>query len=527
MNTKTAIIYARVSDRKQVETDISIPGQIEKGHIKAESLSANVLRVFVDGGVSAWKSSREEFEEAISYCEINEIDYFICWSSSRFVRNRFDAAVYKRRLDNCGTKLEYITFSIDRDTDAGRLLDGFLEIMDEHKSIQTSRDTSRSLIMNAKSGYWNGGKPPFGFIVKQAPDNPKRKKLFVNDSEVDTVKKMFDLRLRGDGVRTIALWLNENNMKNRGKDWTKSTVSNLLHNRAVIGKTCFGKTSRRTGKKLPVDKWIIVDSHDPVIPLEKFNKVQKMMNDDNVNTNTSSPHSRFLFTGMLVCGECGAAMHTESAKGRPGRYWYYNCSAAKLKKTHPARRISAPALDNFLVETVCSNIFTRETLLEILTELYDVAAQWQHDHSERRKEVINAISGTQRKLHNLYETMETMGKETPNLSDLTERLREHKKTIKSLEKKLAVLDNEEPPKVNITDDDIDDLSEFLVSIIKKSKNPKRIRSFFSTFINRIEINEDTVNLVYEPQKLVNRPERAVPSKRIWLPDLDSNQGQTD
>ena len=71
------------------------------------------------------------------------------------------------------------------------------------------------------------------------------------------------------------------------------------------------------------------------------------------------------------------------------------------------------------------------------------------------------------------------------------------------------------------------MSDFLIDIIKKSNNPKHIRTFFSTFIKDITIYGDSLKIRYDPQKLVNRPELAVPSKRIWLPDLDSNQGQTD
>jgi DNA invertase Pin-like site-specific DNA recombinase len=43
---KTAVIYARVSDRKQAEEDVSVPSQVDAARAKAEELGATVLRVF-------------------------------------------------------------------------------------------------------------------------------------------------------------------------------------------------------------------------------------------------------------------------------------------------------------------------------------------------------------------------------------------------------------------------------------------------------------------------------------------------
>jgi len=520
MSEKTAVIYARVSDKKQVENDISIPGQIERGHEKALSLKSSVLQVFTDEGISGRSDNRPSFEAAIDFCEIYKVDYFICWSSSRFARNRFNAAIYKRRLDNCGTKLEYLTFSVDRDTDSGRLLDGFLEIMDEHKSVQTSKDTIRSLIRNAQLGYWNGGRPAFGFKVVPAEDNPKKKRLAVNNEESYVVKKIFELRCEGYGIRTIAQWLNENNHFNRSNTWKKNTIANLLNNMAVLGKTAFGKTSKTTGKKQPRENWIIADSHEAIITQELWDKAHSEMDNDNLNTRTSSSKSMYKFTGLLKCGECGAAMHTESAKGRTRRYWYYNCSASKLKKSHPPRRLPAVEIDDFLVECIVTNIFTRETLTGILTDLYDVSNRWLHDHSERRLSVLNSIKGIQKKLDNLYSTLELFGKDAPNLGDLTKRLRQHNTQIKVFEGKLNIIDKEEPPKVDVTDEDVTQLLEFLIKTIRESDDPKKVRMFFKTFIQNVVVESKSLKITYDPQRLVNRPEWTVPSTRIWLPERD-------
>ena len=78
-----------------------------------------------------------------------EIDFFIVWSTSRFARNKIDAALYKRSIRAGGTKIAYISQSISADSDEGWLMEGFLELMDEHVSRQIRKDTVAAMIKNA------------------------------------------------------------------------------------------------------------------------------------------------------------------------------------------------------------------------------------------------------------------------------------------------------------------------------------------------------------------------------------------
>ena len=92
MSRKTAVIYGRVSTVKQADDGLPIESQIEGGHRKAEALDVDVLKVFRDDGISGRTDERPAFREAIAYCRIHQVDYFICWSTSRFARNKPGAA---------------------------------------------------------------------------------------------------------------------------------------------------------------------------------------------------------------------------------------------------------------------------------------------------------------------------------------------------------------------------------------------------------------------------------------------------
>ncbi|HHB12219.1 MAG TPA: recombinase family protein, partial [Chromatiales bacterium] len=211
---KTAIIYARVSTRRQADEELPLQSQIERCERKAVELGARVIRTFIDGGVSGRADDRPEFQAAIRFCEQHQVDHFITWSTSRFARNVFDSAIYKRRLDKVGARLAYVSCDIDQDTMSGFMMERIMEVFDEAQSRQISEDTQRSMRMNAEAGYWNGGRAPFGYKPVPDQDNPKRKRLCIDESEAEVVREIFDLRSQGSGARAIAQILNEHGTTN-------------------------------------------------------------------------------------------------------------------------------------------------------------------------------------------------------------------------------------------------------------------------------------------------------------------------
>lgn len=531
MTEKTAVIYARVSDRKQKEEELPIASQLEECRRKAEQLGASVLRIFADEGRSGRTSDRPAFQDAILYCETYSPIYLITWSSSRFARNRVDAGFYKQRLDRAGTSLCYVSMEVDTSTDSGWMQDAVMEIFDELHSRRISADTRRSLLKNAREGRWNGGRPPFGFRVVPDPQQPKRKRLEPDPAEALLVRKIFELRARdGMGARQLTHWLNEQGHSNRGKRWNKTVVGYLLRNQAMIGRTVFGKTDRATGRQRPRDQWIVVESHQAIVPMDLWEEVQAGLDAAADACESGSPNSQHLFTGLLHCGECGARLHIETAKGRSRRYFYYNCSAAMKLRRHAPRRLPADVMDDYLVDVICAKVFSFENLHDVVEGLRQAAQDWAVDRNERRRSIVARLTGIEGKVTRLYEVLELYGKDAPNLADLTHRLRQHNEERKLLEQQLAQVEAEQQPAVRVTEEDVRQLATALVDIIKTSERPARIRTFFSSFIEGVTIEDEQVVIQYDPSRLVTmtpQKEVMVPRTVMWLPGTGSNRRPSD
>ena len=522
---KTAIIYARVSTVKQADDALPIDSQIEQAEAKAAQLGATVLRVYKDEGISGRTSRRPAFQDAIGFCSAYQVDYFIVWNTSRFARNKVDAASYKKLLRTGGTKVVYATADIDNETDEGWFSESIYEIVDEHYSRVIARDTKRSMMKNARDGFFNGGRIPFGY---RTVAEGKRKRLDVDESEAQLVRDIFHGYIAGAGCKELSMRLNAEGRLKRGVRWNKATLGLLLKNPVYAGFIVFNRASHADHLTRPRSEWVMTKNHPEIISEELFMSVQKIMSSRAPREGGGSPHSRFVFSGLLRCGACGAAMQTESATGRTATYHYYNCRSAIKGTGCRNRRISAGEFDEWLISEILDKILTPQRLADIIKEIYELRGEWYIERERRRDSLVAEIRDAERRRNNLYELLELHGKNAPNLGDLTERLRHLKKQIETAENSLTKLEEEVVPEIEISEGQIVEAAAFLRDVVTSSDDPAKLRSFFSQFVQKIILNDTDVRVEYIQEKLVNQKGFSlVHSKDYWLPDLGSNQGPTD
>jgi site-specific DNA recombinase len=517
MAINKAIIYARVSTVRQADDGLPVESQIEHGHRKAEALDADVLSVFTDAGISGRTDERPAFRDAVRYCKAYDVQYFICWSTSRFARNKLDAALYKRELEKTGTRVIYVSVDLDNRTDSGWMMESMLEIFDEHYSRQVSADTLRSMVKNARDGHFNGGRVPLGY---ETVEEGKRKRLAINESEAGMAREIFRMCAEGSGAKIIAMHLNKSDRLNRGRRWNKNTILNLLKNRIYIGQIVFNRTNHVTKAVRPQDEWIITQAHEPIIDEGTFMEIQKRFETRAPDEGGGSPNSCFVFTGLLKCGKCGASMQITSSKGRSKRYHYYNCGLMNRVGGCENRRIAAPEFDAWMTEIVLNKILTRDMLTSMIEDLQELTSKWIKERSMRRTAAVKEMSGIEIKLRNLYGVLELHGKNAPNLGDLTTRLRELKMQRDQVEARMIEIEEENMPETVVSDIEADEMAEILRDIVRTTGDPKRLRLFFSSFITKIDVGADGAEIHYDKTKLINQAGfDLVPSKARWLPDL--------
>jgi site-specific DNA recombinase len=93
-------------------------------------------------------------------------------------------------------------------------------LFDEYQSKENAKYTLRAMRENARQGYWNGSRPPFGYKIVAAEMRGARtkKKIEPDPTQIETVRLIFRLARIGDGegsmwVRQIAGYLNERGLR--------------------------------------------------------------------------------------------------------------------------------------------------------------------------------------------------------------------------------------------------------------------------------------------------------------------------
>lgn len=518
---KTAIIYARVSSVGQAEDELPLDGQIEACRREAAALGAEVVEEFVDAGISGRTVDRPAFLDAIARCKAGRIDYFITWSTSRFARNRIDAPAYKVKLKRYGTSMVYVSNRIDNSTKEGWMMEGILELWDEYQSRSIADDTTRSMLKNARDGFFNGGTVPFGY---QAVVDGRRKRLQVVEHEAAIIREMFMLCLSGRGCKAIANMLNQRNVRRRGGRWSKSVVNYMLRSWAYAGYLVFNRTDRTTKQIRPESEWIKTRSHEAIIEEGIFMKVQNIISDRAPEEGEASHRSLHFFSGMLRCGVCGSSLMIETATGRSKIYSYYNCSSFLKGRGCESRRFRADLIDQWLADYIIGQIMSLENLRDVASDIDRMVGSWAKDRIRRRDELVSQLRDAESRRRRLYNLLEEKDPDAFNLGDLKPRLMQLNTTIQEVERKLTALELEEAPDFHATDEQLGEIQGFVRDVVMTGKNPKKIRDFFAGFVESVVVFGDAATVNYRKDRLVTlNAVETVQSEKGWLPVLGTQR----
>ncbi|WP_420821450.1 recombinase family protein [Rhodoferax sediminis] len=408
-------LYARVSTTRQADKDLSIPDQLRQMRDWAKRNGYAVVKEYVEPGASATDDRRPEFQRMISDATLKPSPYeaVIVHSLSRFFRDHIASALYERQLKKSSVKLISITQQTSDDP-SGEMARSIFSLFDEYQSKETGKHTLRALKENARQGFFNGSKPPFGYKTEEV-DLPaakgKKKRLVIDEAEAPTVRRIFEMYLNGlngaeMGCLQIAVHLGERGVLRRGAKWTRNRVQQLLADTAYMGDYVFNKQDGQGHQAKPKDEWVTVPI-DPVIDRQVFAAVAAKRHDRSpavtparvVNTPT-------LLTGLLRCDSCGAGMTTATGKG--GRYQYYKCNTRIGRGAGacctPA--VSMPKMDNLVLAAFADKVLTPERLRDMLREMKQQLKQANSGQDETlrtlKKELVELETGTNR----LYEAVE-------------------------------------------------------------------------------------------------------------------------
>ncbi len=320
---KRAAIYLRVSTSAQAGRDnekegYSIPAQREACTRKAAALNAAVVDEYVDRGESAKSVDRQALQEMLARIKaLNDIDYVIVHKVDRLARSLHDDVEIGLLIRKAGATLVSATENID-ETPSGKLLHGIMATIAEFYSANLASEARKGMRQKAISG----GTPyraPLGYLNTRARTEGREiRSVEIDPERAPHVRWAFDAYASGEWtIRGICAELGERGFrghptrKAKGKPLNPSNVADMLHNRYYIG----------------IVTWDGVDyegRHEPLIDLDTFETVQRLLTERNISGEKTSKHWHYL-KGTIFCATCGSRLSIANATGNGGTYQYAFC----------------------------------------------------------------------------------------------------------------------------------------------------------------------------------------------------------
>ena len=145
-------------------TEQSIEGQLHVCEQYATQHGIEIIAHYIDRAISGTSDKRQEFQRMITDSKENHFDVVLVYKLDRFARNRYDSALYKKKLRENGVRVVSATENIT-DTPEGIIMEGLLEAMDEYYSAELSRKCKRGLKESFDKGRFIGIIAPYGYQV--------------------------------------------------------------------------------------------------------------------------------------------------------------------------------------------------------------------------------------------------------------------------------------------------------------------------------------------------------------------------
>lgn len=497
---KVAVAYARFSSNNQREE--SIDAQLRAIREYCERENIELIAEFKDEAQSGKTDDREDFQNMINKLLKGHIqaDYVLVHKFNRFARNKFDSALYKKKLRDVDVKVVSVSQKID-DTPEGELLEGFLETIDQYYSANLAAEVRKGLRENALKGKHAGGQVLFGYSLDEDG-------YYVPNENAKIVKRIFEEYVQGYPKTEICERLNKEGYRNqRGKPFNTRTLYDLLRNEKYIGNYVYTIDKKETVRLDGIIK-------DPPIDKQLWSTVQELCKDASEKAQARQrTQKRFYYlTGKAYCEECGSKIcangskRSNGHKNKHGKLNYYYQCVGKVKHKNGCKN---PALNKDWVEprvlqTVLNVVMDEKQIEQIAQVAYEEILMMRNTPvvttAQLKKELAQILT-KQDRLTELY-IEGSMKKEM--LDEKNGALTRRRYQIEDeLEKRKNIFEAED-----ITPEDI---KKFIIQYVEDVQNEydqsddefKRI--MINTFVERVDVSKEKVTVhIHTPFSRMDR-----------------------
>lgn len=299
---------------------------------------------YIDDGYSGINFDRPSFKRMITDIEAGKINCVITKDLSRLGRNYLETGAYiEIFFPEHSVRYIALTDGVDTVASSSTLdITPFRNLLNDMYSKDLSKKVKTAKKARLLQGKFAASSAPYGYMK----DPNDKNHLVIDEKIAPVVRRIFDLAKRGWGISRIRQLLTDEHTarpaassSERGGNferffeddanryiWSNNSVRGILRNPVYAGHLAGYKRpipsmkSKKRLSALPEDYLIVKDTHEPIIPPDDFELVQKLITSRRKSVAGVSGYDN-IFSGIIKCGDCGYAMRT--------------CPAHRIKRPNP------------------------------------------------------------------------------------------------------------------------------------------------------------------------------------------------
>ena len=273
------------------------------------------------------KKGRAGLERMLKQADKGKIDYILTKSVSRVSRDTLELLNIIRFLKERGISMYFENEKLDSLNPVAEVYITLSGAVAQEEIRNISENMQWAVTRRFEQGTFTNYKAFMGYQCIEG-------ELVIVPEQAEVVKMIFDFYLTGYTFAQIKAELEKRNIKTAtGKSqWDTTTIQKMLKNEKYKGDSLFQKTftedylngirKKNEGQR---PKYYVKDSHPAIISPEIFDRVQEEMflrarlvlDEKGEKSNIGNRYSsKYLFSNLLVCGNCGAGFRRRTERGK-------------------------------------------------------------------------------------------------------------------------------------------------------------------------------------------------------------------
>lgn len=413
-----AVIYCRCSTEEEGQRD-ALMRQAAEARDCVSRLNWFLTDQYIESRSGTSIKGRTQYQRLFADLLLDKFDVVVIKSQDRLMRNTRDWYIFIERLVSCKKRLYLYLENKFYSADDG-LITGIKAILAEEYSRELSKKINNAHRNRQKTGSaLMLTSRTYGY--RKLPDGT----FVLREEEARVKRQMYELCAAGIGSRRISRILRENGVRKRnGKYFSDSDIRRMIRNpmnkgTIVMNRRHYDFDTRRTLKISEEEQYVYENRIPAIVSSELWKRANDAIDErgggkrktkEKPGERNGKNPGKYILSGKLVCGQCGALYYRTVRKRRNGKSVEWKCrnylEQGRKQPGKPGGCDNPGVKEDWLFEKLFLQEYNEELekkqVRDFMRLLGEMRREQNKDASGKRNRYLEKIKEQQRRLLNLY-----------------------------------------------------------------------------------------------------------------------------